>query len=807
MSTESRYRWVMVRGIWISIIAAILLMFGRAQDRKLYPSDTLPRERILTKQELFQYLDLSIPALAPISASLASGDTSGALTRYLRHLKTRTNPKYFVRSADMHQRVVSYAERHQEDLKYCDEATANYMKTYGTDADWRVPGRDLRGTPHTPNTVRFLARQLYAENFAVLATLKDDRSYVDFQMRQLRDFLGDVERGDVERGGNDVFERFYGGHRVRNLMMFHQMLLTSNMLNDEDHLLLIRSFLLHGAIIIEKCSKFNWGNHQLVGLCAMYEMTLMYPEFPVMREWNRRVYELIIEHLQKEVRDDGFQFERASHYFKLDVYNYFRVFRLAELNGEDIPLWARRRFRKMFDAIVAVLMPSGAMPPLQDAQDTYIGNRNIDDARRSLGVSETANSAELVDPSEGPFMTLGAYLFKEPRFKQFGDERLHPAFTWFLPEDADEVYQALGSREPDFSSIALAASRYYVMRSGWGKNDSYMIIDGGLAEYKPDHTHGGVLGVIAYSHGSMVLPNYRVRYSDPSYPYLKNSYAKNVALADSVVQGRGWIGNAAGTGFGKWAWLPTPTVHRWVTGRAFDYFRGSHNAFDTVGVSYERCIVFIKPSAWLVIDRFNGGMSEHAYRQIWQGTYVPVSPSSVRTVVANARLDIQQLNPQGLSVHQDGMYGTSSVVFSGVPATQRTFATVLRASASSEVPENAIARRTPAGFEMLTATGRVLVTFASEDSNRSDVTGDVQVVRFDHQGPVEIGAFGVTSVRAGGFLLTSRSPVSIELQKVSEREWVGFLTDGETETLSFLSPDGNTQAVSVSGTEPFNIRW
>ena len=35
------------------------------------------------------------------------------------------------------------------------------------------------------------------------------------------------------------------------------------------------------------------------------------------------------------------------------------------------------------------------------------------------------------------------------------------------------------------------------MRTGWNKNDLYMVIDGGLAKYKPDHTHGGILGVAA----------------------------------------------------------------------------------------------------------------------------------------------------------------------------------------------------------------------------------------------------------------------------------------------------------------------
>ena len=698
------------------VTAAICASPAVAQDRKLFPADVVPRNRLITTGELFNLLELSSPQMKPITDALHAYDTTRALHLFVQHIRTRTAPRYFFDPATVPSRARTYAQQFPDDDSYAEETVDDFMKKYGTNVDWRVPGKDLEGTPHTPNTVRFLARQLYGENFGSLYYIKGkDRRYPDFQMGQWRDFIRDVEAGAVETGGNDVFERFYGGHRVRNWMMFHQLLLGSEVLTDDDQVFIIKSFLLHGARIVDNCKKFNWGNHQLVGLCALYEMTLMYPEFPVMRQWNGHVFKLVLEHLDKEVKDDGFQFERASHYFKLDIFNYFRAFRIAEVNGIVIPAWARERFRRMFHAILAVLMPNGAMPPLQDAQDTYIGSRNIDEARKSLGVSETANSAELVDPPEGPFLALGAYLYRDPQLKYFGSRTLHAGFSWFLPEDAQTVYASLASTAPTFTSTALVSSGYYVMRGGWSANNPYMIVDGGLAQFKPDHTHGGVLGLIAFANGAMILPNYRVRYSSPSYPFMKNSFVKNVALADSILQGRGWIGNAAQTGFGKWAWLPTPTVLQWTTGDSTDRFMASHNGFDTVGVAYTREILFVKPAFWVVRDRFTAGNGAHSAQQFWQGKFETVEPGHVRSVQGPARLDIIQVSRESLTAIAGGGNETESIVFHAAPAKQHEFVSVLIPSSSAKPAEFSVRKSGAEAAEISFEDRTYTISFSSHE--------------------------------------------------------------------------------------------
>jgi hypothetical protein len=755
---------------------------------------------------MFGMLDTTLPALQPVFEAFHSADTARASQQFLKHLRHRTEPRYFFDPASVPARARQYAERYPDDASFLKNKAESFQSTYGADVDWRVPGKDRLGRPHTPNTVRSLARHLYAENFAILFYLSGDSNAVRFQMDHLRDFVDDYEAGRTETGGNDVFERFYAGHRIRNLMMFHQLMLASDAMSAEEHLYLVRTFLLHGARVIDGCRKFNWGNHQLVGLCALFEMTLMYPEFPVMREWNRHATALMLEHLEKEVKSDGFQFERASHYFKLDILNYFRAFRLAELNGVEIPAWATGRFRRMFHAVLAVLQPDGSMPPLQDAQDTYIGNQNLEEARERLRSSETANSAELVDPAEGPFMALGAYLFRDPALKAFGSRDLHAAFFWFLPEDAPEVYRSLSTEAPTFTSVALRETGYYVMRSGWDANASYLIVDGGRAVEKPDHTHGGVLGLIAYADGVSVLPNYRVQYSSPSYPFLKNSWAKNVALVDSIVQGRGWIPNAARTGFGRWSWLPTPTVTQWMNGVEVDVFAAMHDGFDTIGVQYRRHIVFLKPYGWVVEDRFTGSRVARRAQQVWQGTFTQAHAGHLRS----KHLDIYQASARGLTVLAGGGEGTDARVFQSRTAKEYRFVTALIPAVKGSPRPVAVSGQTSAGVRIVRSDTMDIVAFDGAGTMQADgfsFGGEAVVLRSVKRQPVMAALSKVHRFQWGSLRFMCDESVSVELRRDNDGRWFGTVAGDRPVTLTFTRAGGRSTVVRTDPDQSFSVRW
>ncbi|MEX0737307.1 MAG: heparinase II/III family protein [Bacteroidota bacterium] len=594
----------------LTVVLLILLVQsangGEQPVRQSKSIDTVPRHRLVTNQEFFSLLDLHAPQFQRIRSQLLKADSTQALSLLADYFKNRTQPRFFFRQTEFAARLKEFISLYPDEVRYLKLATEHFQKTYGADVDWRQPGKDLLGREHTPNTVRFLARQWHAEHITLTYFIERDRAYLDFLMNHVLDFLSDYEAGRAESGANDVFERFYGGHRARNWLSMHNMLLASDDYTTEDQITLVKAFLLHGARFIDVSKKFNWGNHQLVGLVALYELTTMYPEFPVMQEWNKTATAVLLEHLEKEIPPDGFQIERASHYFKLDIMNYFRVYQLSALNNIPLPKLFHERFRKMFDAIVAVAMPNKLMPVLQDAQARYQPQSN--------------NMAELPEPQENQYMSIGAALFNDPVYKYFGDETLPPSLYWFFDRNAAARYASIPARQPTVGSVGLPDTKYYVMRTGWNAGDRYMIIDGGLAENKPDHTHGGVLGLQLYADREMLLPNYHVRYSDPSYKLLKNSLVKNVALVDTFLQGRWWRDNKARTGFGVWTKLPKPTVKHWISGEKYDYFQGSHDGFDTLGVTYTRHILFVKPDYWLVVDDFDA-TARHSYQQIWQGEF------------------------------------------------------------------------------------------------------------------------------------------------------------------------------------------
>lgn len=158
---------------------------------------------------------------------------------------------------------------------------------------------------------------------------------------------------------------------------------------------------------------------------------------------------------------------------------------------------------------------------------------------------------------------------------------------------------------------------------------------------------------------------------------MKNSWVKNVALVDNYLQGQQWISNHARTGFGIWKQLPEPTIHYWISDNNFDFFKGSHNGFDTLNVSYTRSILFYKPFCWIVIDEFNG-KQPHSYQQIWQGRYtIDDQYNKAISVNQNSRLYPLQADPTRMNIGNRKNFWTESVVFEKLGVLDYAFITLI----------------------------------------------------------------------------------------------------------------------------------
>ncbi|RQV93844.1 hypothetical protein EH221_08550 [bacterium] len=560
---------------------------------------TISPNAVPSDLDLLQNLKSDIPALTEIYRLRDMGKTEQAIKLLVEYLKQKSADRFYFDWKYFKQRFNQYRKQYPEMRQEHFDLSSEQMTTFPPETNWILPFKNLRGKEVTAYELRHLARQQKSYDMALIYYyLNEDDKYLDYWVRQVADLNRAFSEGAYDDAGNGVYESFRAGKRIHNWLFCHNAYLASNKFHWQSQLLLIKTFLHHGAQLQQETQKYRSGNHHTKGLVALFEIAALFSDFRILDSWVNQALNGLAQHLQNEVNRDGFQSERSVHYHIGDIENYFRVYQLAKLNQIELPAIFENQFRKMFEALAHLAQPNRRLPVLQDDTDSpFAENNQIDDA-----------------------MTIGALVFGDPIFRYFAADEIPASIYWLLrPSQFDNILKMKGEK-PKFGSIALTETGYYCMRNGWDKNDLYLTISAGISKMKPDHQHGDMLGIVAYVNGHEILPNYQVKYKEADFPFWKNSWVKNVALVDSIPLGQGWLPNEGGSGFGKWANLPQLNVIKWETTETFDYFLGTHNGYDSLGVKHFREVLFVKDGFWIVRDHFQGE-EPHEYQQVWQGHY------------------------------------------------------------------------------------------------------------------------------------------------------------------------------------------
>ena len=121
----------------------------------------------MTDKELITLINLPEDFHNRFHNALEKQDTITALKYLAEYFKTRKSPSYFFNYNDVEQRVAEFKQSYPDQSNKIIESADEFIKTYGTDIDWLQPGIDLLGRKHTPNTVRYLARQEVAPAIAL----------------------------------------------------------------------------------------------------------------------------------------------------------------------------------------------------------------------------------------------------------------------------------------------------------------------------------------------------------------------------------------------------------------------------------------------------------------------------------------------------------------------------------------------------------------------------------------------------------------------------------------------------------------
>jgi hypothetical protein len=629
-------------------LKGIVLMVYLVVSPSVFSQD-IPSNQIIDLNRLIDYLK------PEVQNALGEEISQAKLAKYFRE---KFSERYFYDWKTFDSRFESYNTIYPEVKSGHVERALDHLAKYPDSTQWKLPFNYQFGEPVNAYAIRHLARQHKMVDIAFYYNYKNKNTeYLNYFKNQLKSLNAALVVGDYEsiKDGNGVYEAFRSGYRILNWLQIHNMFLGEKEYSDQDQLLTIATLLQHASSQYETNTEFVPGNHQTRGMSALAMLSILFQDFKDSDKWHERSMNLLEEHLAKEINEDGFQFERTVHYHMSDIDNYYYVYQLAKNSNLEVNAFWEGKLKSLFTTLTKIAYPDKSAPVLSDDTSPPWSEKN--DISGAL--------------------TLGYLLFGDPEMGYFANNYVESKMFWYVNDSQLQMLNNIESKTPDFKSVTFPVTGYYVMRQGWKPKDKVMIISNGLDDEKPDHQHGDMLGIQAIANGQIILPNYQVRYSLKDLEFFKNSMVKNVALVDDELQGKQYTSNQGGSGFGKFRELPQPKTIAWKIDNDLDFFVGSHDGFENVGVDYSRQVIYLKDDFWIVKDNFQSDKA-HTYKQIWQGHYsLEEGPNLIRSTFNDGSgSDIYQLVTVD-SVYTSGTRGKGWAVASKNNKTSFSFITVI----------------------------------------------------------------------------------------------------------------------------------
>jgi len=247
--------------------------------------------------------------------------------------------------------------------------------------------------------------------------------------------------------------------RICNWILGFYFFKDSPALTDRFMVKFIKSLLIHGRHIMANLENRGiTNNHYLADLAGLIYLGVTFPEFKEAKMWRNYGIRELINEMQKQVYDDGMDFEASTCYHRLATELFFYPALLLNLNGVQLPTTFNEKMKKMFDFVLYVLKPNGRMPQIGD-------NDN--------GRVHILNKREILDMTY--LLGYASIYYNDPAYKvaEFG---FAPECLWLFGPESYLRYEAMRGRSlHEIGSKAFRDSGIFVMRN----NKDYMIISCG----------------------------------------------------------------------------------------------------------------------------------------------------------------------------------------------------------------------------------------------------------------------------------------------------------------------------------------
>ena len=347
-----------------------------------------------------------------------------------------------------------------------------------------------------------------------------------------------------------------------------------------------RALMLNGRHIERFLSTYFSPNTHLLGEgTGLFFIGTLCSGPTLAQRWQKLGWQIVLREAERQVRPDGMHFEQSTYYhtYALDFFLHSRI--LAGLNGMAVPAMLDRAMEKMLDVLCA-LGRAGSLPQFGDDD----GGRVFDPRRNRAG--------ELLDP-----LATGAVLFDRADFKAVAGA-IPEETVWLLGAAGARRFEGLSLQQPTPTSFALEQSGIYVMSSSNPEARQLVIDAGPHGAGRAGHGHADALSVQLAVNGQPLLIDpgtFAYVDSDAERNWFRGTVGHNTAQVDDLSQ-------AEPSGPFGWEGLPNVRVERWVTGKTFDLFVGSHRGYCRLRqpVQHRRYVFHSKPNFWLIRDVLEG---------------------------------------------------------------------------------------------------------------------------------------------------------------------------------------------------------
>lgn len=389
--------------------------------------------------------------------------------------------------------------------------------------------------------------------------------------------------------------------RVCNWILGYAYFQDSPSLTDEFVVKFLKSLYQHGLHIrenLEYSETFN-SNHYLSNIAGMVYLGTLFPEFKESAEWRTFGIRELKNEMMKQVYPDGCDFEASTCYHRLVLELFFYSTLVAITNDGDFTgtnyqavtdkLFGREyreRLSGMFEAMLFLLKPNGAMPQIGDNDS---GRLHVFTARHILDMRY--------------LLCLGAIFFKEPKFKVrefwFCEEAL-----WVFGSKGLATWQALEERTlAVIGSHAFPDAGWFVMRN----ERDYIVISCGPNGQKGNggHAHNDKLSFELCMDGKDIFVDPGTYLYTPE-PEMRNLF-RSTSYHNTVVV-NGMEQNSYDNGF-LFMLRDESKASRvmWESGREYDHFIGEHLGFNSNGFHHRREVYFDKSErVYRIVDKITG---------------------------------------------------------------------------------------------------------------------------------------------------------------------------------------------------------